>query len=81
MAAECTGGRYALHATSTGARSVSLAGACPSSRRTAFSAASVTLDGVVISMPMGWPSVVKSMTSPGPTRLVRARFWLASRGR
>jgi hypothetical protein len=51
-----------VHAARTGARSASLAGACPSSFSTLFNAARETFAGPVISMPIAWPSAVKSIT-------------------
>jgi len=51
----------------TSARVIDIAGGT-------FNAARDTFTGAVISIPIAWPSAVKSMVKPGSTLRVRALF-------
>src|SRR6266540_832095 len=59
------------HAARSGAKSARVTGGKPRRRSTRLRADAESFAGAVISMPMGFPLRLKSMTRPGSTRLLR----------
>src|SRR5438552_8077944 len=66
--------RLRLYATRSGARSACVTGGRSKRRKTRFSAIADSLPGAVISMPIGLPLRLKSITKPGSAFAVRYLF-------